>query len=336
MIRLKLVSILLTALLTIGGSSLFLSQSARADAQLAGGDFFQAFNNTTQEGTWRDPVTGQSGQIIEFRVTARNSGDEVAERVQVWGSVTGQVPQDPSNTHVLTARISNANFGGVELTDTVTVNVAGNPEGMRYVPGDARLNGVTNLFNCPNTCSIGDNVLGGIEVGNIQPGDFVEVTFKATLTNTPIVTPTPTPTPTPTITPTPTPTVTATPTPTPTVSATPTPTPTAPPAGQTQTQSQTNTQTQTQTATTGSSSSTSSSSSNVTVTNPTPQVVTVSQPAVAGVTTTKELPKTGLPLLAWAAAAFLPAGLRLRRFNKSPKGEMSANFIWEERQYKRT
>src|SRR3989344_170854 len=337
----KNITLGITTLFTLGAITFSQVISANAAASLQGGDFFQAFNNTAQAGTWTDPVTGQSGQIIEFRVTARNSGDEVAENVQVWGSITGQVPQDPANTNVLTARISNSNFGGAELTDTVTVNVSGNPEGMRYVNGHARLNGVTNLFNCPNTCDIGDSVLGGINVGNIAAGDFVEVTYKATLTNTPVVTPTPTPTVQ--VTPTPTPTVSITPTPTPTTAATPTPTPTTTQQGNTNTNTNTNTQsqsqtnTQSQTATTGSSSSTSSSSSNsnVTVNNPNPQVVTVvKETQVAGVSTTKELPKTGLPLLAWAAAAFLPAGARLRKFNQVSKGLISANYIWEEREFK--
>ncbi len=59
---------------------------------------------------------------------------------------------------------------------------------------------------------------------------------------------------------------------------------------------------------------------------------------VAGVTQTqaKELPKTGLPLLAWAAGAFIPAGLGLKRFGRGISFDMesNANFLWEERQYK--
>lgn len=50
----------------------------------------------------------------------------------------------------------------------------------------------------------------------------------------------------------------------------------------------------------------------------------------------KELPKTGLPLLAWAAGAFIPAGLGLKRFGKGISFDMedNANYLWEERQYK--
>lgn len=57
---------------------------------------------------------------------------------------------------------------------------------------------------------------------------------------------------------------------------------------------------------------------------------------VAGVQTeAKELPKTGLPLLAWAAAAFIPVGFTLKRFKKINIVE-SANYIWEEREYQRS
>lgn len=50
----------------------------------------------------------------------------------------------------------------------------------------------------------------------------------------------------------------------------------------------------------------------------------------------KELPKTGLPLLAWAAGAFIPAGLGLKRFGRGMAFDMedNANYLWEERQYK--
>jgi len=392
-LKLRILSIFLTATLIFGSGSLFLSESARAAASLQGGDFMQAFNNTTQEGTWRDPVSANPGDVIEFRVTVRNNGDTPARDVQVWGSVTGQVPQDPAQQLVITGKINDPDAAS-SITDTATVNINGNtPVGMRYYPGHARINGVTDIYNCPNTCNISDNgVLGGFEIGDIAPGDFAELTFKAslsaitptptptptpTITPTPTptvsVTPTPTPTPTVTITPTPTPTISITPTPTPTVSVTPTPTPTVtitptptPPQGsqtitlkcpdgrditviagenanvntlcqsqqQQQTQNNTQTNTQTQTATTGSSSS--SSSSNVTVNNPAPAVITTSATQVAGVTAVKELPKTGLPLLVWAAAAFLPAGYKLRKLGSSGQIlDETANFIWEEREFKK-
>ena len=55
--------------------------------------------------------------------------------------------------------------------------------------------------------------------------------------------------------------------------------------------------------------------------------------AVLGV---KELPKTGLPLLAWAALAFIPAGVKIKRFSKV-KQELIDNpsYIWEDRQYRK-
>lgn len=62
------------------------------------------------------------------------------------------------------------------------------------------------------------------------------------------------------------------------------------------------------------------------------RVVTAQAPAIAGV---KELPKTGLPLLAWAALAFIPAGFKIRGFSKI-KEEISGkpHFLYEERQFK--
>ena len=57
---------------------------------------------------------------------------------------------------------------------------------------------------------------------------------------------------------------------------------------------------------------------------------------LAGVAETKELPKTGLPVMALAAAAFLPLGRQLKRFNKGPDQQLAsnANYLWEDRQFK--
>lgn len=68
------------------------------------------------------------------------------------------------------------------------------------------------------------------------------------------------------------------------------------------------------------------------------RVVTAqAQPAkVAGITYVKELPKTGLPALAWTALAFLPAGLRMRKFSKIQKdAQDNPNYLWESREFKR-
>lgn len=54
-----------------------------------------------------------------------------------------------------------------------------------------------------------------------------------------------------------------------------------------------------------------------------------------GVQYATALPKTGLPLLAWATGAFLPAGIGLRRFKKIKKElDGDGSFLWEERQFK--
>lgn len=58
--------------------------------------------------------------------------------------------------------------------------------------------------------------------------------------------------------------------------------------------------------------------------------------AVATVAGAKELPKTGLPALAWAAGAFVPLGMKLRRFSKL-SGHLTStpNYIWEDREFKK-
>jgi|SRR3989344_9361431 len=144
----------------------------------------------------------------------------------------------------------------------------------------------------------------------------------------------PTPTPTPVVTPTPTPTPVVTPTPTPVVTPTPTPVVSATPAPSTFTciagkhveikDSQLvcieNTNTNTNT--------------NIISNEFNPSININNEPKVIGVATTeaKSLPKTGLPLVAWAFTGLIPAGLRLRKVNKSSSASESANFIWEERQ----
>lgn len=46
-----------------------------------------------------------------------------------------------------------------------------------------------------------------------------------------------------------------------------------------------------------------------------------------------ELPKTGLPLVAWALAGLLPAGFKIKG-KRAQKSSISANNIWEQRQFK--
>lgn len=64
-----------------------------------------------------------------------------------------------------------------------------------------------------------------------------------------------------------------------------------------------------------------------------PQVVRVAGVSAAG--PVQELPKTGLPLLAWALGAFLPAGLGVKGYGKNPKGNRhDPNYLWESRRFK--
>ncbi len=64
------------------------------------------------------------------------------------------------------------------------------------------------------------------------------------------------------------------------------------------------------------------------------QTVTVVKSAQAK-SDAKELPKTGLPELAWSALAFVPAGFGLRKFRGVKKTLTDdPNYIWENRQFK--
>ncbi len=307
-------------------------------SRLEGGNFMTGFNNTTQAGTWRDPVEAVPGDVIEFKVRAYNTGSAAAPGVQMWGSITGQVPQDPALQLVITGKINDPSAAS-SLTDTTTVNITnGVPVGMRYYPGHARINGVTEVYNCPNTCDIPDaGVLGGLTVGTIQPNDFVELSFKASLIAVGS-TPTPTPTPGP---------------------ATPTPAPQGGNTTNTNTNVGVNVNTNTNTNTnTANASASASAQGGSATTGP----ITINVPANTNTITREiireiqarggnvgvgtsagtqvlsitQLPKTGLPILAWTALAFVPAGFRLRRFSSLKRDlENHPSFIHEDRQFKR-
>lgn len=371
-------SISLAAIFLTATSSIFLSpitSISKAAASIEGGNIMTVSNNPEQSG-WQDPVNANPGQIVEFRIVVHNNGDAVQNRVQAVASVDGNPSANPQG------HISLRLPGGSEATDindSATVHIRdGSAQSLSLLPGHTRFFGVTNLFNCPTGCDISDSLAnGGMEVGNVDVDQYVQLTFKANLSGTaptPTPTPTNTPTPTPTNTPTPTstPTPTVTPTATPTGTITPTPTgtitPTPTPQGaqnillkcpdghilnivaggdvnfnalcQSQQQQQTQTQTQTSTNTnnnsnsncTGSNSCSGTANVNLTLTQPQPQVLGTST-VISGVTT---LPKTGLPLAAWGALSFIPAGLKLR---KNGKGQLvdetiTANYLWEEKQFK--
>lgn len=48
-----------------------------------------------------------------------------------------------------------------------------------------------------------------------------------------------------------------------------------------------------------------------------------------------ELPRTGIPAIAWDIAALVPVGAKLLNRRKSSKKELSANSVWTEKQLKR-
>lgn len=132
--------------------------------------------------------------------------------------------------------------------------------------------------------------------GNINVGDLAFGESAQVLFKAGITNPVPTSTPTPTIVPT--------------------PVPTSPPAGGT-----------TNNNCTGDNSCSGTATANATATVNTPPAT-----QVLGVTT---LPKTGLPALAWSALAFIPAGLKMRRFSRVKKDlENHPSYIAEERKFK--
>jgi hypothetical protein len=187
-----------------------------------------------------------------------------------------------------------------------------------------------------------------------------------TATPTPIQSgPTPTRAPQPTATPTqPTPTTGANPTPTVTVRVTPTPTVANPTPTPTSGGGQNNlqcpsglvgiisgsmilclqqSQQQTQTATGGSVSLT-LNGAQVTATptpiqsGPTPTSApaqaSTTKTEVAGVSNVTALPKTGLPIAAWALSGLLPAGLGIKKFGKHNNDNRNvAQYLWQEREY---
>lgn len=176
------------------------------------------------------------------------------------------------------------------------------------------------------------------------------------------VPPTPTLIPTGTLTPTPTATVTPTATPTPTGTLTPTMTPTvtptrAPtatpipqgnvvecPSGFVKTISGSNiiclqqVQNQNQSQSSNSTSNASTGTISVNVTGgSTTQTTTTGAVEVKGVSTSvSQLPKTGLPIAAWALSGLLPAGLGFRRFGRGKEGSKDhAQYIWQKREFEK-
>lgn len=186
------------------------------------------------------------------------------------------------------------------------------------------------------------------------PTPIPTVTPMPTATPIPTATPTEIPTPTPTeIPPTPTPTGTITPTLTPTPTAVLTATPTPLPQGNVVEcpsgfvkvisgsniicMQQVQNQSRSQSSSSTSSASTGAISVNVTGGSTTQTVTTAAGAEVKGVSTAvTQLPKTGLPIAAWALSGLLPAGLGFRRFGKGKQGSKDqAQYIWQKREFEK-
>jgi len=276
-------------------SLLVVSVKAQGANVFLTGDIMTATNNTTGSGAWSDPVSGNPGEVIEFRIVAQNQTPGVtANNV----NVTASLPSNPSTSISASGTVTGSSF--TSASDTVTVNVlGGSRQGLAYITGHARIFSAS----CPSGCAAPDTVAsGGVNVGNLGPGESAQVMFKAYITNVVTVVPTPTPTPVPTPTPTPAPT--------------PTPTPAPAAGGNTNNNSNSNTnnnsQTQTQT-----------NNQNVTVT----QTQNAAAAPAAQVLGTTTLPKTGPAPIALASLGGMTlAGWRLRRYGQD-KFEVASTWL---------
>lgn len=330
--------------------------TAQVTPDFSTGDIVIAKNNTTN-GEPGDSITAEPGNVIEYRMTIQNIAHSIAQDVLVgilW-------PQTPSKTLVITME---ASANGVRVSDTATVNVINTETNhlLDYYHGHSRVFSPS----CPEGCNVDDSsFLRGepINIGDLYFGESAQVFFKASV-NRPVTEPTPTVTPTPTAVPTPIPTIVPTITPTPT--GIPTPTPTEVPQGQNQEpilacpagflqtisgstivcvqQVQQQSQTSNSNATVGNVSGGSSSSStgpiNVTLPQvvmalPTPQPAPQVQPTPAVLGKIQTLPKTGLPLLAWAFSGLLPIGTLItkRGLKNKMKSEETPLYLFREREF---
>jgi hypothetical protein len=298
------------------------------------GDHLLAANVTTGV-TWRDPLDAKTGDLVEFRMLAQNiDANTTINNVIVKGIIPSTV-----GTNTLTAQAMVSADNAASFTDSVTLNIT--DPGMHhlvYAPGHVRIFAANyNGQNCTaaNGCPGPDSVATtGVNVGNLGYGESAQVLYKAYIIKDDQASPSPSASPSTSPSASPSMSPSASPSMSPSVS----PSPSSGnnlqcPNGtkfdkvegnniicilidQNQTQSQTQNNNQ-----------------NITITNPAP----TSTGAVLGQTIVKELPRTGLPLLAWATMALVPAGYGLKKFGKNQveDNSESATYIWENREFKK-
>ncbi len=336
--RYLLVGLSTITILAISQLQSFNISNVLAADLFAGGNFMTAVNNTQRNGDWADPVSANPGEIIEYRMVVQNIQEGVIAR-----DVTFHVnfPTTPSNSPQVQG-VESAN--GVSVSDTATVNVNGTAGYLIVYENGHTL---VSSPRCSSACQADDSFRdgGNINVGDLGFGESAQITFKARLTN-PVVPPIPVNggwtdfgacsatcgggTQTRTCT-NPAPanggaactgptsqSCNAQGCPGPAGPAGPAGAPGAGGAGGNATANATNT-------------------INVTANAAIPSTpgnvgVGTSPAQVLGIT---QLPKTGLPALAWSALAFIPAGFSMRRFSKIKKDlENHPSFIAEDRQFK--
>jgi uncharacterized repeat protein (TIGR01451 family) len=299
------------AALTIGISTLTFTTPALADVNMYD-NFFTVGNNTAPKGDPAKSVDAAPQNVVEFFIRVRNTGSEDAKDVQVWATL----PSGPNLHLVTTANIrpNNRDRVNVQISDQTTVNVTGGqPVQLAFLPGHTRFAGVTNKFNCPNVCDINDqDIINGIDVGDVPAGQEVQVAFKAFLTNVP------------------NPSATVAPTTAPTQAPTAAPTASAPannvqcPAGTTFSRIEGNNIICINNV--NNNNNTNNNNQTITITIPTGSPTVLA----AATTNVKELPNTGLPLAGLALAGLTPVGVKLRKSGKL--ANLSPNFVWEKRE----
>src|SRR3990172_8103363 len=96
---------LLLALATLGLIFMSSPYLSKASTAFRSGNFFDGGNRTDRLVDWEDPIPADPGEVIEFRISVYNDGDENANDTTV--RVT--LPSTPSLSLVSTAFISASN-----------------------------------------------------------------------------------------------------------------------------------------------------------------------------------------------------------------------------------
>lgn len=309
----------------------------------------------TSSRSLENPGCGKTVQLDVFDHNCRQNGGwdcGIPQDYMVWYSGDCSVPapvtpQCPYNS--TQARVQKSlsdpwdSFKAIRVGDPIRVGGFHNNTGLLAGDVELNVNGPTGSFNLGNGAFFNPAAAGNYTLTvTTQNGSGSACEDRASFLVQSAAVPTPTSTP-PVI---PTPTAVPTVTPTPVIS----PVPTVPvinaqircPEGFVQTVSGSNIiclqQIQNQTQSVVSTANASTGPINVSVASNIPQgapIQVVPVEAKQPVVITQELPKTGLPLAAWAFSGLAPIGLKLKRFGSSKGEGNSILALWQEREFLR-